>query len=206
MKIKVCGLKYRDNMLEVISCHPAYMGFIFYNESPRNMQDTLGKDDLCLVPADIHKVGVFVNETLERVISITSQFGIDFVQLHGDESAEYCDVLSQTGLEVIKAFQVGSDMDFRVTEAYAKSCRYYLFDTKTKHYGGSGQRFDWSVLSQYHNEIPFFLSGGIDLDNVDEIKNLEKLNIHAIDINSKFEHSPGLKDIEKIRKLTEKIY
>jgi phosphoribosylanthranilate isomerase len=204
MKIKVCGMKFPENIRQVADLHPDYMGFIFYAKSKRNVADTLDEKLLKNLHS-ILKVGVFVNEEVDFIVEQADKFGFKFIQLHGDESPEVCSKLKQTGLKVIKAFSVDEKFNFSDTQAYKAVCDFFLFDTKGDGYGGTGKKFDWKILQKYDNEIPFFLSGGIDLVQVEDIKNLRGLNIHALDINSKFEIEPGLKDAEKVKKFIQQF-
>jgi len=199
-KLKVCGMKYPENISQLVDIQPDYMGFIFYKKSKRYMADSLEPEVLKDIPEHIKKVGVFVNESMEIIIKMAEKFKLDFIQLHGDESPDFCNSLQVNGLNIIKAFQIHQNFDFAQLESYKKSCQYFLFDTQTLLYGGSGHKFDWHLLENYDNEKAFFLSGGIDIQDIDNIKNISNLNIHAIDINSKFESEPGLKNIEKVKK------
>lgn len=195
MKLKVCGMKYEENIRQVAELKPDYMGFIFYSKSKR----FVGNDfNLPSFPASIKKVGVFVNEEEDVVRQKTDEHKLDFIQLHGDESPEYCRSLSKY-VKIIKAFGMDEHFEFEKLNSYKTSCTYFLFDTKSKEYGGTGKSFDWDILKMYDDEVPFFLSGGIDESSLDELRKIKNLNIHAIDINSKFELSPGVKDIEKIK-------
>ena len=198
-KLKVCGMKYPDNIRQLIELKPDFIGFIFYNKSKRYVNNELEIKRLGILKS-VKKVGVFVNSTIEEVQEKEKSFKLDFVQLHGDESPEFCLGLKKSGIKITKAFQVDEAFDFSLLKQYETVCDYYLFDTKTKLYGGSGEKFNWKILEKYDNQKPFFLSGGIDIDDVDEIKKLKNLNIYAIDINSKFEINPGYKDIQKIKK------
>jgi phosphoribosylanthranilate isomerase len=204
-KLKICGMKYSGNIKEVASLVPDYMGFIFYDKSKRFVEDELDKDQLLLLNDKIEKVGVFVNEEKEGILDKAKTFGFRVVQLHGDESPLLCRQLKEKGLTVIKAFSIGEKFDFEFVKPYKRNCDFFLFDTKGANYGGSGVKFNWDILKEYDNEIPFFLSGGIDIINAEEIKNLKGLNIHAIDINSCFETAPGMKDSKKISQFISKI-
>ena len=124
---------------------------------------------------------------------------LDFVQLHGNESPAQCDELKATGLGVIKVFSIDDDFNFELTKPYRKVVDYFLFDTKGKYYGGNAKTFNWKILERYDQEIPFFLSGGLSPENVNALGDIVKMNLHALDLNSGVEISPGLKDIEKIR-------
>ena len=199
LAIKVCGMRERSNILEVAALQPAYMGFIFYEKTPRYVGD-----DFVIpagFPATTKKVGVFVNASTETILKKVMDFGLDFVQLHGHEHPDQCRVLKDHGVGVIKVFSVGEDIDFGVTENYRTSVDYFLFDTKGKFYGGNARVFDWSVLLRYDQRVPFFLSGGITPENAGGIQLLDSLNIRAIDVNSGVEQQPALKDVEKIRKI-----
>ena len=198
-KLKVCGMKYPDNIQRLIELKPDFIGFIFYDKSKRYVNNELEIKKLG-IPKSIKKVGVFVNSTIEEILEKVKTFKLDIVQLHGDESPDFCKKLKQSGMKITKAFQIDEAFKFTGLEPYDEICDYFLFDTKTKLYGGSGNKFNWQLLKKYINEKPFFLSGGIDLKDVDEIKKLKNLDLYSIDINSKFEISPGVKDIEKIQK------
>ncbi len=198
-KLKVCGMKYPDNIKQLAELEPDFMGFIFYDKSKRFINNSLNISELELNKS-IKKVGIFVNSSVKKVQAIMQKHKLDFAQLHGDESPKFCKELKQSGIKITKAFQIDEDFDFSTLELYDAVCDYFLFDTKTKLYGGSGKKFNWKILEKYDNKKPFFLSGGIDLDDIDGIKKLQHLNIIAIDINSKFEISSAMKDIEKIKK------
>jgi phosphoribosylanthranilate isomerase len=196
-KLKVCGMKYSGNIKDLAGLKPDYMGFIFYDKSKRYAGDELDPSVLKSL-SGIMKIGVFVNHSVDEIVGANDKFHFDLVQLHGDENPEFCFKLKEKGFKIIKAFSVDDHFDFKVLQPYKACCKYFLFDTKGANYGGNGRNFNWNVLKNYDNEIPFFLSGGIDIRNAEEIKNLDGLNIHAIDINSCFETEPGLKDIKKI--------
>ncbi len=192
--LKVCG--NRDNIMEVASLKPDYMGFIFYEPSPRNVGVNF---EMPVLPKSIKKVGVFVNEEVEVVKKFVAKFKLDFVQLHGSESVEDCKTLKQFGVGVIKVFFIDTTFDFDTTVPYEEVVDYYLFDAKGKYYGGNAIAFDWDILSNYHQRVPFFLGGGLSPENISRIKNLSKMNLHAIDINSGVEDSPGRKDIARLK-------
>ncbi|WP_026209716.1 phosphoribosylanthranilate isomerase [Cytophaga aurantiaca] len=205
MKLKVCGMKYPDNAGAVATLAPDYMGFIFYKPSKRYCGETLTPEFVKALPASIIKTGVFVNESLEEVLRICSAYGFKAVQLHGHETPEFCLACKKDGLEVIKVFHVGEIMDWSILEPYKKVADYFLFDTKTPEYGGSGNRFNWEILKEYDNKIPLFLSGGIDESILSELNTLSSVNIYALDINSRFELEPGLKDVERVRKFAQSL-
>lgn len=198
-------MKYLDNIQSVLSVGVDYMGFIFYEKSKRYMVDTLKPLMLADFPSETRKVGVFVNAPEDYVLQQADKYGLQLIQLHGDESSEYCAVLSDEGLDLMKAFSVDEHFDFKSTNSYKAYCRYFLFDTKSPDYGGTGKQFDWSLLKQYDNGLPLFLSGGIDEHNIDGLKQLAGLNIHAVDINSRFETEPGRKDATRIKFFKEQL-
>jgi len=198
MKLKICGLKYKENIEQVAALQPDYIGFIFYPKSKR----FLGEDFVMPnISPNIKKVGVFVNATLEDIKEKVTTYKLDLVQLHGDESPEFCAQLKPI-VKVIKAFGIDNSFDFKILESYKNYCDYFLFDTKTNEYGGSGKQFDWSILKSYNNTVPFFLSGGLDLESINGLQlTTSNLQPFAIDVNSKFEIEPGLKEIKKIKLL-----
>lgn len=199
IKLKVCGMRDPENILQVAELHPDYIGFIFYEKSKRYV----GKE--FKIPTQLSKnikrVGVFVNESTERVMSLARLHKLDFIQLHGDESVDQCQELKQESLSVIKVFSIDEHFNFAKVEPYKKTVDYFLFDTKSDHYGGTGETFDWNLLNGYDQEIPFFLSGGLSSNNIEKVKNVENRNLHALDINSGVEISPGLKSKEKLVEL-----
>jgi phosphoribosylanthranilate isomerase len=197
--LKVCG--NRDNIVEVASLNPDYMGFIFYEPSPRYVG--VGFKMPSDLPKSIKKVGVFVSEEVEAIKLIVTDLKFDFVQLHGHESVEDCRVLKEFGVGVIKVFSVDATFDFDTTAPYEGVVDYFLFDTKGKFYGGNAIPFDWNLLTNYHQRVPFFLGGGLTLENISGIKRLSTMNLHAIDVNSGVEDSPGLKNIVKTKFMLE---
>jgi phosphoribosylanthranilate isomerase len=205
-KLKICGMKFRHNMLKVAQMKPDYLGFIFYEKSPRYMPETLSPKDLQQLPKQTKKVGVFVNATTAYMQAQAKAYRLDLLQLHGSESPEQCEELKKSGYNLIKVFSLGrEDFDFELLDAYKPYVKYFLFDTKGRQPGGNGETFDWSLLRQYDQEIPIFLSGGISLENVNQLSALPFLNIHAIDVNSRFEVEPGIKDINLLQKLKDKM-
>ncbi len=205
MKIKVCGMKYSENIQTIAELNPDYLGFIFYNKSPRFALSKLDSNQLIKLDPNIKKVGVFVDESYENILRICCDYKIEMVQLHGFESPQFCLKLKKLGLRVIKAFGVDEGFNFKELELYSFSCDFFLFDTKTSKHGGSGRKFDWNCLKTYQMKMPFFLSGGISSEDLDEIKNLNLENLYAIDVNSRFEIKPGLKDPEKVNLLINEI-
>jgi phosphoribosylanthranilate isomerase len=195
MRLKICGMKYPENILEVSQLLPDYLGFIFYEKSSRFFDG-----EILEIPNSIKKVGVFVNARLMEINGKIKKYDLDLIQLHGDETPEFCENLKQDKIEIIKVFSVDDDFDFDELEPFENVCDYFLFDTKGKLHGGNGVTFNWQILDNYKSNKPLFLSGGI---GIEEIANIKKLNlpIYAIDVNSKFEIEPGLKNIELLKKL-----
>ena len=205
MKLKICGMKYPNNILEVGSLLPDYMGFIFWDKSARYFDGTLPT-----LPKTIKKTGVFVNASRDEILSKVTNHDLQAVQLHGHESVAFCQDLKNTlanTIEIIKVFSVDEAFDFNQLEPFETVCDYFLFDNKGKLPGGNGTTFDWKVLEQYPSQKPFFLSGGIGLDEIDLVKQILKtdLPIYAIDVNSKFEIEAGLKNKEKLDRFKQKI-
>ena len=180
------------------------MGFIFWEKSARYFDGVLPN-----LPKSIKKTGVFVNASQEDIVSKVNQYDLQAVQLHGHESMAFCQELKNTlakNIEIIKVFSVDSSFDFDELKPFESVCDYFLFDTKGKLPGGNGTTFDWKVLEQYPSQKPFFLSGGIGLDEIDLVKQILKtdLPIYAIDVNSKFEIEAGLKNKEKLDRFKQK--
>jgi phosphoribosylanthranilate isomerase len=203
MKIKVCGLKDGENIKAVTALRPDYMGFIFYGPSPRFVGG-LPAEVLDNIPPYIEKAAVFVNEKAETINALIDKYNFDIVQLHGSESPEFC-ASFKNKVTVFKAFGISSDFDFEQLEAYVNHVDFFLFDAKTAIYGGSGNTFDWTVLDNYKLNLPFFLSGGISADNIEDVKNIDHPQFYGIDLNSKFETAPGIKNIEQLEQAFETI-
>ena len=199
MKIKVCGMRDAQNIQELALLQPDYMGFIFYPKSARYVVDKLDKNVLNKLPNTIQKVGVFVNASLVEIEQFVQEYQLDVLQLHGHETPEECEALQTLNLPIIKAFSVGDDFDFEQLIPYQEVCDFFLFDTKGKEYGGNGLTFDWTLLQKYNNKKPFFLSGGLDAQNISQVKELSSLNIYGLDVNSKFEIEPALKNISLLQ-------
>lgn len=193
------------NIEALVALKPDFMGFIFYDKSPRYVGNLLDADLLNSFPKNIKKVGVFVNATIDTIVQNVRKYHLDYVQLHGNEKPDFCRNLKLKGVNIIKAFSVDNDFIFNQLNNYKPHVEYFLFDAKGDNHGGNGVQFDWSVLKKYDNEKPFFLAGGIDLESVETAMNLYGLKIYALDVNSKFEIEPALKDIEKLKELISKI-
>ena len=194
MKVKVCGLNNQSSISELNKIGIDFMGFIFFNKSPRFINE-----DLILSDISKYKVGVFVNENFETIINCIKKYKLSHVQLHGDEEPSFCKKLTEL-VKVIKAFRVSNNYEIRYTDSYLECCDYFLFDTESDTFGGSGKKFDWEIIRGFTNK-KFILSGGIDMNSIEKIKKIKKENkcLVAVDINSKFELSPGTKDIQKIK-------
>jgi phosphoribosylanthranilate isomerase len=202
MKIKVCGLRQQDNIEKVVALQPNFIGFIFYEKSPRFAGEELSEEYIKSIPQNIRKVGVFVNANPGHILNMVKKYDLQYVQLHGNEMPDICRSIRQKGVNVIKAFSIDEQFNFGMLNNYKSFCDLFLFDTKGDNPGGNGIAFDWKLLKKYDNEKPFLLSGGIDLDNIDKIIALSKiLPIYGIDVNSKFETEPGIKDIGKLEEL-----
>lgn len=202
IKIKICGMKESANIEAVSALAPDYLGFIFYEHTPRFVGREFKMPE---IPASIKRVGVFVNETIVEILNKVKRYRLDFVQLHGDESAGLCNKLNHEGISVIKVFRVGDDFDFYKTREFEDVSEYFLFDTQGKKYGGNAERFNWQVLKKYNQTVPFFLSGGIKPEDIEEIRQLKDLNLHAIDVNSGVEQSPGFKDSKRVSLIINKL-
>ena len=196
MKLKICGLKFKENIKEVLESLPDYVGFIFYEKSPRFVGDQ--RLDFIRKISRVKKVGVFVNSDSAFVLNNVEKYGLDLVQLHGDETIGQVQEFHTKGLEIIKVFSV-TDRLPENWKAFRPFAKYFLFDTQTAGFGGSGQQFDWSILQ--HVTHPFFLSGGIQIEDIEKIRKLQLSNLVGVDVNSRFELSPGMKDIDEIKKL-----
>jgi phosphoribosylanthranilate isomerase len=202
MRLKICGMRDTENITHLLALQPDYMGFIFYEKSKRFVGEELDEDLLKSFPMNTKKVGVFVNAQPAYILEKVRKYQLDFVQLHGEELPDFCKNLRLKGVNVIKAFSLDENFNFSQLNNFKPWCDYFLFDTKGEQKGGNGIAFNWEILNRYDNEKPFFLAGGIDLENADEAFSLsEKYKIHAVDVNSKFEIEPALKDIEKLREL-----
>ena len=190
VKLKVCGMREADNIQALGTLSPDYMGMIFWENSARYVTRPVPPSD------SIKRVGVFVNPTKEEVHAVVEKHHLDLIQLHGDETPELCNEYQKIR-PVIKAFAVGAHFDFQLLAPYESACDFFLFDSQGPLPGGNGVGFDWNLLHHYPSQKPFFLSGGIGPDTVAALKKIENtsLPLHAIDVNSKFETEPGIKNI-----------
>lgn len=197
IKIKVCGLTRLTDLEQLADMGVYYGGMIFYKKTPRFVNNKLDAEAVRNFKG-LKKTGVFVNETLDEVIRIINSYGLDVVQLHGDESPAFCEILRKY-VQVTKVFRLTTKDDLKKTKVYKEVCDYFLFDTPGRLYGGSGKQFNWHLLEHYKTDIPFFLSGGIGLEAVEALKKFDHPQFHAVDINSRFETSPGIKNIADIK-------
>lgn len=223
LKIKVCGMRDADNVRAVAALDIDFLGFIFYPKSPRYAQKAVPETELMtntatasrrndMVMRKPQRVGVFVDETPQAIIAHIHNDQLDYVQLHGHELPEMIDHLKRAvisdnhhSLKVIKAFSISKPDDLLQTKAYEGVADLFLFDTPTESYGGSGKKFDWQMLQAYDGHTPFLLSGGIGPEDTDRIRTFEHPQCIGIDLNSRFETAPGIKDVEALRRFTENL-
>lgn len=204
MNIKVCGITQFKQLQQLEALNIDYAGLIFYKDSPRYMGDKISAKQVKEADFDLKKVGVFVNPGYSELLDAIDEYGLDIVQLHGNETPEMCEELSGE-VEVIKAFRIAGDESVNLDEMvmpYDAVCDFYLFDTAglKESFGGTGKQFDWGILKKAKIEKPFFLSGGIGPDDVQKVRSFKHPDFFAIDINSKFETAPGVKDMAAILK------
>lgn len=211
VKLKICGMKFPENIQEIAQLEPDFLGFIFYENSVRNYTE----NTIVSLPDSIKKVGVFVNERQDKIIQIIQKYNLNYIQLHGNESESYCLELinqlnhNQLNTKIIKAFSVDDSFDFQCLTNF-QIVDYFLFDTKGKLPGGNGTKFNWQILSNYHLEKPYFLSGGIGIEDISSIKEFLKTPASkycfALDVNSQFEVEAGLKNKEKVQQFKTQLY
>ena len=196
--VKVCGMRDAENIREVEALGIDLMGFIFWPKSSRYVSECPA-----YLPVKCKRVGVFVDEDIEKVRSIADEYALDYIQLHGHETPAY--VAQLHNHSIIKAFNIAAKEDLEATKVYEGIVDYFLFDTKGKGVGGNGEKFDWSVLDAYNGNTPFLLSGGIGPDDAERIKVFRHPKCIGIDLNSRFETAPGYKDINKLKKFLEQL-
>ena len=198
--IKVCGMRDANNIRDVEALGIDWMGFIFYPKSQRYVNQLPA-----YLPNSAKRVGVFVNESHESILEKIEMFQLDIVQLHGDESPEFCSQLAQRNIQIMRAFGIADSFPSKRIAEYEEYCYYFLFDTQTFAYGGSGRKFNWDILQNYQGNTPFLLSGGIGPDDVQAIGEFEHHKCVGIDINSKFELSPANKNIQSIQQFIKSL-
>ncbi|MBK5209650.1 MAG: phosphoribosylanthranilate isomerase [Flavobacteriaceae bacterium] len=229
MKIKVCGMRDSENISGLLNLKPDFIGFIFYAQSKRFVTDFPQIE----IPFSTKKVGVFVNETIDEIIGKVIKYKLDFVQLHGNETPEYCEKLiaiitvqsrnenklrhsepacpvgrlvsESHPIGIIKAFSIDEDFNFDVIQPFEKHVSLFLFDTKGKNYGGNGVKFNWDLLQNYKGKTPFLLSGGISKEDVFELRKIRHPAFLGVDINSGFELEPGLKNVDEIKEFKSRL-
>lgn len=203
-KVKICGMKFPENISEIAALQPDYLGFIFYDKSPRYFENSIPNLD-----KSIKKVGVFVNASFKEIEEKVKHYQLNLVQLHGTESPEFCALVETKLVKVIKAFSMNDQFIFQDLERYHNSCSYFLFDTKGKLYGGNGTVFNWAILKKYELNKPYFLSGGIGIQNANEVMEFLKepyaKNCVVIDLNSRFEIELGLKNPATLKEFIQNI-
>jgi len=199
LKLKVCGLTQLSQIQELVSLNTNFLGFIFYEKSPRFVLNHLSLKEISEINHQ-GKVGVFVNETVEKIVEISEKANLNFIQLHGDEDENFIKDLRKNvkkEVKLIKVFRVGETFNFQFS-IFKSLVDYFLFDTDSKAFGGTGKTFDWQILNEIEIPIPYFLSGGISLENIHQLATINQQPI-VLDINSKFENEPGIKNLEKIK-------
>ena len=209
MRIKVCGNTQLSQVYAMDEMGIEFAGFIFYHKSPRYVVGRIGEEELKKAKLKINKVGVFVNAGYDEVMGYVEKYGLYMAQLHGNESPRLCERISEQ-VPTIKVFRIkeGDNIDWKIRE-YRTVSDLFLFDTDWFNYGGSGKKFDWKILDDAHIKKPFLLSGGIGIEDAGALRSFATgkhgQNLFAVDVNSKLESSPGIKDMEKIRKFVEAL-
>lgn len=207
MKIKVCGHTVLGQLKELDELKVDFAGIIFYEQSPRYALKKLKGDDIKRLELSITKVGVFVNASEDEIMQRVDEFGLDMVQLHGDETASFCNRISDH-IKVIKAFRIAdfdTNVDWLINE-YDEVCDYYLFDKGSAGlYGGTGKKFNWNLLEKAKIGKPFFLSGGIERSDAQALKNFSHPFFYGVDVNSRFESEPGIKDMQLIKEFISEL-
>ena len=209
MRVKVCGMTKAEQVYELDAIGVEFAGFIFYPKSKRFVLHQMPPTEIKNIEGNISKVGVFVNAQEEYILKQVEDCGLSLVQLHGDESPKFCENISNY-TTVVKAFRLTEDdnIEWKIKD-YMEAADMFLFDTEGAGYGGTGKKFDWNMLKEANINKPFFLSGGIQPEDVDELKDFETTSVakdlFAVDINSRFEVVPGIKDMEKVRRFVTTI-
>lgn len=196
LTIKVCGMREANNIQELCALPINYIGFIFFEKSSRYVSEP----PQVSIPPSIQRVGVFVNSTATFIKEKADLFNLGIIQLHGHESAEFCKEIKNLGFTVFKAFGIDDNFDWTSVADYENVVDYFLFDTKSSKYGGTGQTFNWDVLKKYPYKKHYILSGGLSLENIQEALTFDDERLYGLDLNSKFEIKPGLKNIQTLKK------
>ncbi|MBL7990149.1 MAG: phosphoribosylanthranilate isomerase [Candidatus Kapabacteria bacterium] len=213
LRVKVCGLREEANINALLTSSflPDALGFIFYPKSPRYVGESLRPDFMRFLRQYVCTVGVFVNASPDTILQSIENFGFSAVQLHGAETVDFCTNLKERiklmfpALQIWKAFSIATAEDLRAIAQYEGIIDKALLDTKGAAHGGNGTRFDWSLLKEYSSHIPFFLSGGIALEHAAEIKKIQHPYLYGVDINSRFETAPALKDVATVHGFLESL-
>ncbi len=204
LKLKVCGLTDPQNIKKVIELEPDMIGLIFYSPSKRDVSDK-GATELCeMIPSHIKRVGVFVDSPVNFISDVIEAFKLDVIQLYHDDMSSFQQLRSK--VHIIKAISISKEADLLRTMDYITQADLFLFDTKGENPGGNGKKFDWRILQNYEGKLPFIVSGGIDENDADAIKQIQHAQFYGIDINSKFETKPGLKNIKAIQHFKKELY
>ncbi|UIR55176.1 phosphoribosylanthranilate isomerase [Sphingobacterium sp. SRCM116780] len=198
LKIKVCGMRDLDNMLDLIKLPIDYMGLIFYEKSKRYIS-TIDAHFIKSLQG-VKKIGVFVNSSEQEILNQINNFGLEGIQLHGHESPAFCQQIKLHDMLVIKAFGIDENFDWQSLKSYESAVDYFLFDTKSVNHGGTGTQFDWTLLLNYPLDKPYFLSGGLSADNIESAIQIPDNRLYGLDLNSKFEFKSGIKNIELLEK------
>lgn len=201
LKLKICGLKHEDNITDVLTLNPDYIGLIFYPKSPRFIGNL--SDEFISTINPVKKIGVFVDALFLEIKDAVERYQLEGVQLHGSESVDFCYSVKNLGVEVIKSFGIGNGFNWDALKPYEPSVDFFLFDTASNQYGGSGKAFNWNILKFYGLNKPYFLSGGIGPENISKVMLMDDKRLYAVDVNSKFEITPGFKNIALLRKFFE---
>lgn len=203
LKMKVCGMRDAENINGLVKIAPDFMGMIFYDQSPRYVRH-IAAEVIESIPPSIKKTGVFVNADFSEIMKAVLSYQLQAVQLHGDEEVSLVKRLRNEGLIVIKVFRIMDQLP-DLLDDFEGEVDYFLFDTRAKAYGGTGHHFDWSALKKYKHQTPYFLSGGLRIEDIQEIKSLKLPRLVGLDVNSKFETAPGMKDLNMVRELKKKL-
>jgi phosphoribosylanthranilate isomerase len=201
--IKVCGMREAENIREVDALGIDLMGFILWPRSPRFVEAVPAA-----LPDHAARTGVFVDADYDEIVTQADRFGLHYVQLHGNEDETLCRALSKAGLEVIKAFQLADENDLKSLplHLYAPHCRFFLFDCKSSHYGGSGKQYDWQILHAYNGPTPFFLSGGLNEQSAEALRAFDHPFLAGYDLNSCFESAPAVKNAAQIKRFLDILH
>lgn len=202
--VKICGMTSADNIARALTLSPDWLGLIFHRPSPRNALG-LAPEEFTRFSGKVKFVGVFVNRPVGEVLDTAGRYGLAAVQLHGDESSEYCRQLRDRGFEVWKAVGIEAEKDMTALTPYADCVDRFVFDRKSASRGGTGEKFDWKLLKCYTLPVPFLLGGGIGPEDAELIRTLSHPRLAGIDLNSRFETSPGIKNIELLNDFLKKI-